>query len=42
MGILCLIVGFSEEVIFRGYLQAQGILAAAFAFRLPSRYVDCA
>jgi membrane protease YdiL (CAAX protease family) len=24
-GILCLIVGFSEEVIFRGYLQAQSI-----------------
>lgn len=24
-GLLCLIVGFSEELIFRGYLQSQGI-----------------
>lgn len=24
-GLLCLIVGFSEELIFRGYLQLQGI-----------------
>lgn len=31
-GLLCLIVGFSEELIFRGYLQSQGI---ALLHRVP-------
>jgi membrane protease YdiL (CAAX protease family) len=31
-GALCLIVGFSEELIFRGYLQSQGILLLRSAF----------
>jgi len=31
-GLLCLIVGFSEELIFRGYLQSQGI---ALLGRIP-------
>jgi CAAX protease family protein len=31
-GLLCLIVGFSEEFIFRGYLQSQGILVLRSAF----------
>jgi membrane protease YdiL (CAAX protease family) len=31
-GFLCLIVGFSEELVFRGYLQSQGI---ALLHRIP-------
>jgi uncharacterized protein len=32
-GVLCLIVGFSEEIVFRGYLQRQGI---AILRRVPA------
>lgn len=47
-GLLCLVVGFSEELIFRGYLQSQGIallrntpiavVAAAIVFGLGHGY----
>ena len=38
-GLLCLVVGFSEELVFRGYLQLQGI---AFLRGIPMGVVFCA